>query len=280
MNFLKTTSIEKGASIQLAYHDYGTGQPIILIHGWPLSHAMWEHQIPFLVEAGYRVIAYDRRGFGNSSKPWNGYTYNHFAKDLNDLIESLELKEVILAGFSMGGGEVARYIGNYGIKRLAKAILISSVVPFLLETEDNPNSVGASVFEGMKSGIANDRAGFFTSFGKNFVNLEKNKERVSEAQVTFNWYVACNASRKATLDCVDAFGKTDFREDCKAFNIPTLIVHGDDDEIVPIEVSGKKAAELIKNAQFKILKDAPHGLTFTHKHELNAILIDFIKGGK
>lgn len=276
MNFLKTTSIEKGASIQLAYQDYGSGKPVILIHGWPLSHAMWEHQIPFLVEAGYRVIAYDRRGFGDSTKPWNGYTYNHFAKDLNDLIESIELTDVTLVGFSMGGGEVARYIGNYGTKRISKVVLVSSVVPFLLETEDNPNAVDVSIFEGMKTGIANDRAGFFASFGKNFVNLEKNKDRVSKAQVDFNWHVACTASRKATLDCVDAFGKTDFREDCKAFDIPTLIVHGDDDAIVPVEVSGKKAAELIDNAKFKVIEGAPHGLTFTHKHELNEVLLNFI----
>lgn len=277
MNYLKTTSIEKGSSVQLAYHDYGSGQAIILIHGWPLSHAMWEHQIPFLVNQGYRVIAYDRRGFGESSKPWNGYDYNHFAKDLNDLIESLELENVILVGFSMGGGEVARYIGKYGVKRIAKAVLVSSVVPFMLKTEDNPSAVDLSVFEGMKEGIAKDRPGFFKEFGKNFVNLEKNKDRVSQAQVDFNWSVACAASRKATLDCVDAFGKTDFRKDCEAFSIPTLVIHGDDDAIVPVEVSGKKAAELIDGAEMKLIEGAPHGLTFTHKEELNAALVHFFK---
>ncbi|GGE44119.1 alpha/beta fold hydrolase [Psychroflexus planctonicus] len=276
MNYLKTTSIEKGSAVQLAYQDYGQGQPIILIHGWPLSHAMWEHQVPFLVNAGYRVITYDRRGFGDSSKPWNGYTYNDLAKDVNDLIEDLELDNVILAGFSMGGGEVARYIGKYGTKRIAKAVLISSVVPFMLETDDNPNAVDISVFEGMKEGIAKDRPAFFKDFGKNFVNLEKNKDSVSQAQVDYNWYVACSASRKATLDCVDAFGKTDFRADCKKFDVPTLIVHGDDDAIVPVEVSGKKAAEIIKGAQFEVLKGAPHGVTFTHHQELNSILEKFI----
>lgn len=277
MNYLKTTSIEKGSAVQLAYHDYGKGQPVILIHGWPLSHAMWEHQVPFLVDAGYRVITYDRRGFGDSSKPWSGYNYNELAKDVNDLIEGLELENVILAGFSMGGGEVARYIGKYGTKRVAKAILISSVVPFMLATEDNPKAVDASVFEGMKEGIAKDRPAFFKDFGKNFVNLDKNSERVSQAQVDYNWYVACSASRKATLDCVDAFGKTDFRADCKKFTIPTLIIHGDDDAIVPMEVSGEKAAKLINNASFEVVKGAPHGLTFTHKDELNALLHDFIK---
>jgi peroxiredoxin len=277
MNYLKTTSIEKGSSVQLAYHDYGKGQPIVLIHGWPLSNAMWEHQVPFLVDAGYRVITYDRRGFGESFKPWLGFTYTEFAKDLNDLIEGLELQDVILVGFSMGGGEVARYIGKYGTKRIAKAVLVSSVVPFMLETEDNPNAVEASVFDGMKEGIANDRPGFLQGFGENFVNLEKNKERVSEAQVNYNWYVACSASRKATLDCVDAFGKTDFRADCKKFNVPTLVIHGDDDAIVPMEVSGEKAAKLIEGAKFEIIKGAPHGLTFTHKHELNSILLNFLK---
>lgn len=277
MNYLKTTSIEKASSVQLAYHDYGNGQPLILIHGWPLSHAMWEHQIPYFVEAGFRVICYDRRGFGESSKPWNGYTYNDLAKDLNDLIEGLELDNVILAGFSMGGGEVARYIGKYGTKRISKAILISSVVPFMLQTEDNPNAVEASVFEGMKEGINNDRADFFKEFGKNFVNLEQNKERVSQAQVDYNWFVACSASKKATLDCVDAFGKTDFRADCAKFNIPTLVVHGDDDAIVPVEVSGAKAAKIIKDAKLEIIKGAPHGLTFTHHQELNEKMHLFIK---
>ena len=277
MNYLKTTSIEKGSSVQLAYNDYGNGQPIILIHGWPLNFAMWEQQIAHLVDAGFRAITYDRRGFGESSKPWNGYTYNDLAIDLNDLIEGLELNNIILAGFSMGGGEVARYIGKYGTKRLSKAILISSVVPFMMKTEDNPDAVDASVFDGMKEGISKDRAGFFEEFGKNFVNLTKNEERVSQAQVNYNWYVACSASKKATLDCVDAFGKTDFRADCEKFDIPTLVVHGDDDEIVPIDVSGKKAAGIIKDAKFEIIKDAPHGLTFTHYKELNKILIDFIQ---
>lgn len=277
MNYLKTTSIEKGSAVQLAYQDYGQGQPIILIHGWPLSHAMWEHQVPFLVNAGYRVITYDRRGFGDSSKPWSGYTYNDLAKDVNDLIEDLKLDNVILAGFSMGGGEVARYIGKYGTKRIAKAVLISSVVPFMLETVSNPNAVDISVFEGMKEGIAKDRPAFFKDFGKNFVNLEKNKDSVSQAQVDYNWYVACSASRKATLDCVDAFGKTDFRADCEKFDVPTLIVHGDDDAIVPVEVSGKKAAQLIKDAKFEVIEGAPHGLTFTHKDKLNSILHNFIK---
>ena len=277
MNYLKTTSIEKGSSVQLAYNDYGNGQPIILIHGWPLNFAMWEQQIAHLVDAGFRAITYDRRGFGESSKPWNGYTYNDLAIDLNDLIEGLELNNIILAGFSMGGGEVARYIGKYGTKRLSKAILISSVVPFMMKTEDNPDAVDASVFDGMKEGISKDRTGFFEEFGKNFVNLTKNEERVSQAQVNYNWYVACSASKKATLDCVDAFGKTDFRADCEKFDIPTLVVHGDDDEIVPIDVSGKKAAGIIKDAKFEIIKDAPHGLTFTHYKELNKILIDFIQ---
>lgn len=277
MHYLRTTTIEKGSSVQLAYNDYGQGQPIILIHGWPLSHAMWEHQIPVLVEAGYRVITYDRRGFGESSKPWNGYTYQDFAKDLHDLMEGLDLQKVVLVGFSMGGGEVARYIGKYGVKRLAKAVLVSSVVPFLMETDDNPKGVDATVFEGMKAGIAKDRAAFFKEFGKNFVNLEALPDRVSQAQVDYNWYVACSASRKATLDCVDAFGKTDFRADCQKFSIPTLFIHGDKDAIVPIEVSSLKAVELIPNATLEVIKEGPHGLTFTHKDELNALLVDFLK---
>ncbi|MGM0635143.1 MAG: alpha/beta fold hydrolase [Bacteroidota bacterium] len=277
MSYISTTSLEKGEAIKLNVQDYGEGQPIILVHGWPLSHRMWEHQVPALIAEGFRVITYDRRGFGDSSKPWNAYTYDDFAKDLNDIINTLDLKDVILAGFSMGGGELARYVGNYGTDRLSKLMFISSVAPFMLETEDNPNGVDASVFEGMKEGIAKDRPGFFSEFGKNFVNLEKNKERVSEAQVNYNWYVASSASRKATLDCVDAFGKTDFRADCKKINIPTIIIHGDDDAIVPFEVSGKKAAELIPDSKLEVVKGAPHGITFTHYKELNKLMIDFAK---
>lgn len=277
MSYFKTKTYEKGENITLSYHDYGEGQPIVLIHGWPLSHKMWEYQVPVLVEAGYRVITYDRRGFGESDRPWNGYEYDTMTADLKDLINHLELSEVILVGFSMGGGEVARYIGMYGSSKISKAILIASVTPFMLKTENNPEGVDKSVFDGMKDSIQEDRPGFMKEFGKAFVNFEENKENISEAQVAFNWNIACHASPKATLDCVDAFAATDFREDCKKINIPTLVVHGDTDQIVPMEKSGHRSKDLIPNAEFKIIKDAPHGLMMTHTDELNKILLDFLR---
>lgn len=277
MEFINTNTRENSKKVSLYYEDYGKGQPIILIHGWPLSHRMWDTQIDVLVEAGFRVIAYDRRGFGQSSKPYNGYNYDTMAKDLNDIIKTLDLKKVILCGFSMGGGEVARYIGKYGTSHIDKAILIGAVTPFLKETKDNKNAVDASVFQGMKDGIKKDRAGFFKEFGKNFVNYEQLSDKVSAAQVELNWSIAMQASRKATLDCVDAFGLTDFRENLKAFDIPTLIIHGDSDAIVPFEVSGKKAHKMIKDSELCLIKNGPHGLSFTHPKELNSAILNFIK---
>ncbi len=277
MEYIKTNSKENSNSINLYYEDYGSGQPVVLIHGWPLSHRMWDTQIEALVNAGFRVIAYDRRGFGQSSKPFTGYDYNTMATDLKDLIEQLKLKNIVLVGFSMGGGEVARYIGRYGSDNVDKAILIGAVTPFLKKTTNNDNAVDASVFEGMKEGIKDDRAGFFEAFGKNFVNYEKLHKKVSEAQIHLNWNIAMQASRKATLDCVDAFGLTDFREDLKAFDIPTLIIHGDSDEIVPFVVSGKKAHNMIKNSKLKLIENGPHGLSFTHEQELNKSILEFVK---
>lgn len=277
MGYIKTNSKENSNSIDLFYEDYGQGQPIVLIHGWPLSHRMWDTQVETLVSAGFRVITYDRRGFGQSSKPYNSYDYKTLASDLSIVIDKLNLQNIILAGFSMGGGEVARFIGKYGSEKIDKAILISSVTPFLKETSDNKNAVDESVFQGMKEGIKRDRAGFFEDFGKNFVSYDKLQDRVSLAQIHLNWSIAMQASRKATLDCIDAFGLTDFREDLKAFDIPTLIIHGDNDQIVPFEVSGKKAKSQIKNSTLKLIENGPHGLSFTHSKELNEAILDFIK---
>lgn len=276
MPYLKTKSKENGAAIKLYYEDYGKGKPIVLIHGWPLSHRMWDKQIEHLVEAGFRVIAYDRRGFGQSSKPYSGYDYDTLAKDLKDLISELKLKQVTLVGFSMGGGEVARYIGKYGTELIKKAILIGAVTPFLLETEDNKNGVSGEVFESMNNNIGKDRAAFFEAFGKNFVSYEDLKDQVSLEQMRLNWSIAMTASRKATLDCVDAFGGTDFREDLKKFDIPTLVIHGDNDKIVPIEVSGKKAMDFLKHGELKVISGGSHGLAFTHPDQLNSAITAFI----
>ncbi|MDP5044799.1 alpha/beta fold hydrolase [Leeuwenhoekiella sp. NPDC079379] len=276
MNYLETTSTENDESIKLFYHDYGSGDPVILIHGWPLSHQMWEYQVEPLINAGHRVIAYDRRGFGKSDKPWGGYDYDTLAKDLNDLINVLNLTNITLVGFSMGGGEVSRYIGNYGTSKLKKAALISSVAAFMLKTDDNPKGVPAETFEQFKAGVRKDRLSFLEDFGNNFVNYGDNKDRISKSQVHFNWSVASQASPKATVDCIDSFGTTDFREDLKSFDIPTLIVHGDADQVVPIEPSAKQAASIVKGSTLEIINDAPHGLVFTHTEELNKILIDFL----
>lgn len=267
----------KTDNINIYYEDYGEGQPLVLIHGWPLSHKMWEQQVPAFINAGYRVITYDRRGFGQSDRPWTGFDYDTMASDLNDLINHLDLNNAVILGFSMGGGEVARYIGNYGTGRLSKAILVGAITPFMLKTDDNPEGVDAEVFEGMKEGIKNDRIGFMKEFGKGFVNYDDNKNNISEAQVDFNWNVAAYASPKGTLDCVDAFGKTDLREDCKKFDIPTLVIHGDADNIVPMQVSGARAKDLIPNAEYKVIENAPHGLMFTHTGELNEAVLMFLK---
>ncbi|WGK64799.1 alpha/beta fold hydrolase [Croceiramulus getboli] len=277
MSFIESSSTEKDLPITLYFEDFGEGQPVILIHGWPLSSSMWEYQKQAIVDAGFRCLTYDRRGFGKSDQPWEGYNYDTMAADLHDIISFLELEEVILVGFSMGGGEVARYIGNYGTQSIAKAILVGAVTPFMLKTEDNPDGVPQEVFDDMKSGIQKDRASFLNDFGKNFVNFEKNKDRVSESQVHWNWNIAMGASAKATLDCIDAFGQTDFRADLKKFDIPTLVVHGDADQIVPLEKSGKRSAAMIDEAQLEIMKGAPHGLPFTHTEEFNEKLIAFMK---
>ena len=271
------TSCTAKDDIALYYEDYGTGDPVILRHGWPLSHRMWDDQMSALVNAGYRVIAYDRRGFGQSDKPWDGYDYDTLAADLKGLIDQLELENVILVGFSMGGGEVARYIGTYYTDKIAKAVLVGAVTPFMLKTDDNPEGVDGEVFDGMKAGIQDDFVGFFAGFGEYFVTYENNKDRISKDQLHFNQMVAASASKKAVLDCVDSFGRTDFRKDLEAFDIPTLIIHGDDDQTVPLEKSGQRAHEMIKGSQLDVIKGAPHGLNFTHTKELNESLIRFLK---
>jgi len=277
MSFIETTSKEKDKNIKLYYEDYGEGKPVILIHGWPLSHRMWEYQIEEIVDAGFRCIAYDRRGFGDSDKPWDNYDYDSLAKDLNDIITKLELSEVTLVGFSMGGGEVARYIGKYGTANLSKAALISAVPPFMLKTDDNPDGLEKDVFEGFKKEIRKDRQAFLQGFGKQFVNFEKVGDRISEEMLEYYWAIACKASANASLKCIDSFGLTDFREDLKEFDVPTLVVHGNGDEVVPIEISGKISADMIQDSKYHVIEEAPHGLVLTHTAEFNKILLDFLK---
>ncbi len=259
------------------FQDHGSGQPIVLIHGWPLSHAMWESQVTALTEAGYRCVAYDRRGFGDSGRPAAGYDYDTFAADLDALLTHLDLKGVVLAGFSMGGGEVARYIGRYGTERVAKAILLGAIPPFLLKTADNPDGVDGQVFDGMLAGVKKDRVAFLEEFFPNFYNYEAGSTSVSADLIPYSKSIAWAASPIATQRCIVAFGTTDFRADLEKFTMPTLIVHGDSDRIVPFEVSGKRAHALIKDSRVELLAGAPHGFAATHAVVLNALLLDFLR---
>lgn len=273
MPYVKTTGAEP---TDIFYQDVGEGKAVVLIHGWPLSHRMWEAQVNALSGAGYRCIAYDRRGFGDSGKPASGYDYDTFASDLNDLMTSLDLRDVALAGFSMGGGEVARYLGRYGDDRVSKAMLLGAVPPFLLKTADNPGGVDKSVFDGMIDRVKKDRVGFLEQFVPNFYNYEPGKD-VSADLIPFTKWIAWGASPVATQQCITAFGTTDFRGDLKKIDVPTLVAHGDADRIVPFEVSAKLSHEMIKGSRLKVLKGAPHGFAATHAAQLSELMLDFLK---
>ncbi|WP_020006400.1 alpha/beta fold hydrolase [Salinicoccus albus] len=273
-----TVGTENQAPIELYYEDYGSGEPIVLIHGWPLSSRAWEYQVPALVEAGYRVITYDRRGFGNSSQVWNGYDYDTFAADLQQLMEQLDLHDVTLVGFSMGGGEVARYIGAYGTDRVKKAVFAGAVPPYLYQSEDNPEGgMDDATIEEFENGVKNDRIAFLDGFTKNFFAGGDQTDLVSEPFRLYNRDIAAWASPKGTLDCISAFGKTDFREDLTKFNLPVLVIHGDSDGIVPFEVSGKRTHETIPGSKLALIKGGPHGLNATHAKEFNEELLTFLK---
>lgn len=259
------------------YKDIGSGPPVVLIHGWPLTGDMWEYQTVALVEGGHRVIAYDRRGFGQSSHPATGYDYNVFADDLADLLNELDLTDVALVGFSMGGGEIARYLSRHGADRVSRAVLVSSVVPYLLKGPDNPNGADASVFEGMKADIREDRFAFLQSFAQTFYGIGWVTKPVSQGILDWSFTLAIMASPIATMACVDAFGKTDFRPDLPAFTIPTLVIHGTSDKTVPIDASGRAAAAGIVGAQFIEYEGEPHGLFATVPDRLNADLLGFLR---
>jgi non-heme chloroperoxidase len=271
-----TVGKENSANIELYYEDHGKGQPVVLIHGYPLNGASWEKQVPVLLNAGHRVITYDRRGFGKSSQPTTGYNYDTFAEDLHKLIAHLELRDFALAGFSMGGGEVARYFGKYGSKGVSKAVIISGVPPFLLKTPDNPEGVDQSVFDGLEKAITTDRYAFFTEFFKNFYNTDLllNK-RVSEQAVQASWNVAAGCSATASLACVHTWHE-DFRKDLSKIDVPALVLHGDADRILPISAAGARTSKLIKGARMVVLKDGPHCITWTHANEVNTELVSFL----
>lgn len=272
-----TVGKEHSADIELYYEDHGSGKPVVLIHGYPLSGASWERQVSALLDGGYRVITYDRRGFGKSSQPTQGYHYDTFAEDLHKLITHVKLEQKFsLVGFSMGGGEIARYFGKYGSNGVSKAVIIGGVPPFLLKTNDNPEGVEGSVFDGIKKAVARDRYAFFTEFFKNFFNADLLLgKRVSEEVLRACWNIAAGASATASLACVSTWYE-DFRQDLHRVDVPTLVIHGDSDRIVPIEAAGQRTAKLIKGAQLVVVKGGPHCIPWTHAEEVTSALVSFL----
>lgn len=272
-----TVATQDNEPVDIYYEVQGSGKPVVLIHGWPLSGRAWEAQLPALVDAGYQVITYDRRGFGQSSKPWEGYDYDTLAQDLKALMDELDLKDATLVGFSMGGGEVARYLGKYGSERVSKAVLASAVPPYLYKADDNPDGgLEDSDIQEFLDGVREDRIDFLNDFTKNFFTPADGKLLVSKPMRLYNRDIAAFASPKATYDCVKAFGYTDFREDLKAFDVPTLVIHGDSDQVVPFEASGQRSHTMISDSQLHIVQGGPHGINVTHKDEFNDVLVAFL----
>jgi non-heme chloroperoxidase len=261
--------------VKIYYEDLGQGKPMVLIHGWPLSGSMWEYQVPTLVTRGFRCITYDRRGFGKSDFPVDGYDYNTMAGDLKALLDHLNLQDVTLVGFSMGGGEIAKYFSLYKGERVSKVILVSSVVPYMLKTKDNPEGVPQEIFEQMEAGIRKDRPDFLYEFTKMFYGVDMLNHPVSDAYLNIAVSKAMESSPIATLMCAKAFATTDFRNDVTKINVPTLIIHGDKDNTVPIKATGMEAAKLIPKSQLKIYEGEPHGLWFTQKEMLTDDLANF-----
>jgi non-heme chloroperoxidase len=261
----------------LYFEDHGSGRPVVLIHGWPLSGRSWEYQLAPLIDAGYRVITYDRRGFGASSQPWTGYDYDTFAGDLNELLTTLDVQDATLVGFSMGGGEVARYIGRYGTERVHSAVFVSAVPPYLYKSDDNPDGgLDDATIEQFQQGVIGDRIAFVEGFVEMFLAAGDTTDLVSEAQKRYLVQIASSASAKGTLDCINAFGRTDFRGDLARIDVPTLVVHGDSDGIVPFEVSGKRTHETVSGSELVLIEGGPHGLNATHASQFNAALLEFL----
>ncbi|MFV8353616.1 alpha/beta fold hydrolase [Flavobacterium sp. XS2P14] len=268
--------IETAPNVKLYVKDYGEGKPVILIHGWPLSNEMWEYQIDTLVQNNFRVIAYDRRGFGKSSQPWDGYDYDTLADDLKAIIENLDLKEATLVGFSMGGGEVVRYFSRHGGKGVYKAVLIASVTPFQLQTDSNPKGVPQEKYDGMATLIKQDRISFLDNFGKTFFGVSFISKPISTPLLDYYRMLCSFASPRASLECAKSFSATDFRSEMASVNVPTLIIHGDEDKTVPMEITSEIAAKLIPDNKFIVYEGAPHGLFYIEKDKLNKDLLEFL----
>jgi non-heme chloroperoxidase len=274
--FMNTITTRDGT--QIHFKDWGTGRPVVFSHGWPLNSDSWESQMLFLATNGYRCVAHDRRGHGRSSQPWSGNDMDTYADDLAMVIETLDLKEAVLIGFSTGGGEIARYIGRHGTERVAKAVLVSSVPPLMLKTAGNPGGLPIEVFDGIRAASVADRSQFYKDLASSpFFGFNRPGAKVSHGMIDSFWLQGMTAGHKNTYDCIKAFSETDFSEDLKKFDVATLVIHGDDDQIVPIDAAGRASARLVRNSKLIVYPGAPHGITDTHKERLNADLLEFIK---
>ena len=271
------TMIRTSDGTELYYKDWGSGQPVVFSHGWPLSADAWEDQMFFLASNGYRCIAHDRRGHGRSSQPWTGNDMNTYADDLAAVVDALSLKNAIHVGHSTGGGEVARYIGRHGTRRVAKAVLIDGIPPLMLKTKDNPGGLPIEVFDGLRAQVLADRSQFFKDLSAPFYGANRPGSKVSQGLRDWFWLQGMQAGFKGAFDCIKVFSETDLTEDLKKFGVPTLIIHGDDDQIVPIGASAMMSSKFVKGAKLKVYPGAPHGLTATHKDQVNADLLAFIK---
>jgi len=277
MPYLKSKTDKE--ELQIFYEDHGNGEPIVFIHGWPLTHQMWEYQLTPLRELGFRCIAYDRRGFGKSDQSLNNYDYDSLAADLKNLLDELNVNNVTLVGFSMGGGEVVRYCSKYNCERVSRIILVSSVVPYMLKTDDNTEGVPLEMFQQFDEQIRDDRPAFLANFSKQFYGVGFLSHPVSSNILEWTNALAFTASQKATLDCMISFSQTDFRKELSSINVPSLIIHGDDDKTVSIKATSEQTASMIAGSVYKVYSGAPHGLFFTHKNELNKDLVSFITSG-
>jgi len=278
MNLIKVGQDAQGKDVELHYCDYGQGDPIVLIHGWPLAAASWEYQLAELPLHGKRVVAYDRRGFGHSSKPWDGYDYDTLASDLNVILTELDLQNVTLVGFSMGGGEVARYMSRYNGARVARTIFVSAVTPYLLKTDDNPDGVDKSTFDDIIENLGKDRPDFLATFGKQFFGVGLMSKPVSQATLDWSQNMALQASPRATTACAKAWSETDFRGDLATIKVPTLFIHGGADKTVPLANSAEQAVKHVPNATLVVYDGEPHGLNVTAKDRLNRDILTFVNG--
>jgi non-heme chloroperoxidase len=274
MGFIKTKD-----GTEIYYKDWGQGQPVVFAHGWPLSSDSWEAQMLHVANNGYRAIGHDRRGHGRSTQTWDGNDMDHYADDLAALIAQLDLKDVVLIGFSTGGGEITRYIGRHGTSRVAKAALVSAVPPLMVKTAANPGGLPIDVFDGIRAGSIKDRSQLYKDIASGpFFGYNRAGAKPSQGAIDAFWMQGMMGGHKNTFDSIKAFSETDFTEDLKKFDVPTLIIHGDDDQIVPIDAAGRASAKLVKGSVLKVYPGAPHGITETHKDQLNADLLAFIRG--